>query len=270
MVARAFAAARRDRARLGGLLAGALAFRFFLWLAPFTLLVVGLFGGLRLLDTGAVAEITEDFGLQRVLSDVLQDASRERGWWVAATVGLFGTAYAGIGAVRALRITHAAAWGVRPGRGWRPVTASVALFGVVLGMMGVAIVIAWIRERSPAGGLVGALVVGAIYYAVWMAISSRLPRPAGVSVRALRPGALFVAVGLQGVHFFTVYVLSAHAARATSVYGAIGAALVLLLWLFAVARILVAASMLNAELAGVPGLREPFARDAEPQEPAAG
>lgn len=253
-VARGFDVARRDRLRLGGLLAGALAYRFFLWLLPFTLLVIGVLGGLRLLDTGFIDELTEDFGLQRVLADVLRDGTSQRGWWVAFGVGLFGTAYTGIGAVRALRVVHAAAWGVRPTRGdWRPVVASGAFFLVILTIMASSSAVAWIRERTPLGGVVSLLLMTALYYAVWMWVASRLPRPEGVPVRALRPGALLIAVGLQGVHLFTVYVLSARAESATSVYGAIGAALVLLLWLFVVARLLVAGSMLSAELAGARG-----------------
>lgn len=216
-------------------------------------MAIGLFGGLRILDSEVITEITQDFGLQRVLSDVLQDGSRESGWWVALAVGIFGTAYTGMGAVRALRIVHAAAWGVRPGRQWRPMAASVAMLAVVVGLMVAAAMVAWVRERTPAGGLFSALAMTGLYYVVWLGIAAHLPRPAGVPVRALRPGALLVALGLQGVHLLTVYVLSAHAERVTSVYGSIGAALALLLWLYVVARLLVAASVLSAELAAPAG-----------------
>ncbi len=58
-----------------------------------------------------------------------------------------------------------------------------------------------------------------------------------------------MAVGVQGLHLFTAYYLADRADRATSVYGAIGAALVILLWLFIMARLIIGGAVLNAELA---------------------
>ena len=57
-------------------------------------------------------------------------------------------------------------------------------------------------------------------------------------------------VGVQGLHLFTVYYLAGRAERAASLYGAIGAALTLLLWLYIVARLMVGGAILNATLAG--------------------
>ena len=118
LVARGFAIADRDRARLGGLLAGAVAYRFFLWLLPFGLMLVGVLGAVTDLNPEAVDEASEAVGLQGLLTGVLQDAARERRLVVRDPIGLFGTLYAGIGAVRALRVTHAAAWAV-PAEGMR-------------------------------------------------------------------------------------------------------------------------------------------------------
>jgi hypothetical protein len=74
-----FRVAERDRLHLGGLLSGALALRLFLWLLPFTLLLVGALG--------------------------------------AVTAAESGTAYGGVGAALALRISHAAAWASAVGAG---------------------------------------------------------------------------------------------------------------------------------------------------------
>jgi uncharacterized BrkB/YihY/UPF0761 family membrane protein len=65
----------------------------------------------------------------------------------------------------------------------------------------------------------------------------------------LVPGAVLVAIGAQALNLFTVYYLAGQAERATSTYGAIGAALTILLWLFILARLVVGGAMLNAELA---------------------
>ncbi len=248
LVGLAFRVAERDRLHLGGLLAGALAFRLFLWLLPFTLLLVGALGAVTAAESDAPGDLSEELGLQGVLADLVKDGAEQRGWWIALLIGLFGTAYAGIGAARALRISHAAAWGIRPGRGPNPLRASLWLFGVVLVLLCISAFSTWLREHI---GIVGSVVtivaVGVAYFLVWMRISSVLPRR-DVPTRALVPGAVLVAVGLQGLHLFTVYYLSDRAERATSLYGAIGAALTLLLWLFIISRLLVAGAVLNAEL----------------------
>lgn len=247
MVARAFDVAERDRNHLGGLLAGAVAYRFFLWLLPFSLLLVGLLGAVTDLDGDAVADVGDDIGLQGALADVLTDGARQRGWWIAVVIGLFGTAYAGLGATRALRISHAAAWGMRPPRAANPFNGSLILAAIGLGLIAVTALIGWLREASGVGGLVAGLAVMGLYFTAWLRISVHLPRRP-TPVRALVPGALIVAVGIEGLHLFTAYYLAGQAERVSSVYGTIGMALTLLLWLFILARLMVAGAMVNAEL----------------------
>jgi membrane protein len=249
LVALGFDVYERDRRHLGGLLSGALAYRFFLWLLPFTLLFVGALGAV----TAAVGETTDeqsdDLGLQGTLAELMRDAAEQRGWWIALIIGLFGTAYAGLGAVRSLRIAHAAAWGVRPERAARPAAGSAWLFVVVVLALAATAFATYLRERS---GLVGGLVTVAglwvLYFVIALRLSEVLPHR-DVPRRALVPGAVLVAVGVQGLHLFTAYYLAGSADRATSVYGAIGAALVILLWLFIMARLIIGGAVLNAELA---------------------
>ena len=256
LVARGFDIADRDRARLGGLLAGAVAYRFFLWLLPFGLMLVGVLGAVTELNPEAVHEASDAVGLQGLLAGVLQDAARENGWWYAILIGLFGTLYAGIGAVRALRVTHAAAWAVPVEKMRSPLKASGALVCVAIGLLAIAWLVAWVRDRSGGGGLLATLLMVTVYFVLWLRVSVRLPRR-DVPVRALVPGAVLVAVGIEALHLFTVYFLAAKAERATSVYGTIGAALTLLLWLFIVARLIVAAAVTNAELAGARAQKAP-------------
>ena len=247
-VALGFDLAERDRAHLGGLLAGALAFRFFLWLLPFTLLVVGVLGAVTSVDDGAPNDISTNIGLQGFIGDIIRDGAHERGWWIAIAVGLFGTLYAGIGVVRALRVSHAAAWGMRPARGAHVLQGSLVLSGLIVALAVASGLIGWLRHISFVGGLLALLALSTVYFVTWTAISWRLPNRAR-SARDLMPGALLVTGGIQGLHLFTVYYLADQAERAASVYGTIGAALTLLLWLFIVARLMVGAAIMNAELA---------------------
>lgn len=250
-----FHVAERDRQRLGGLLSGALAYRFFLWLLPFTLLLVGALGAITAAVGSAPDDLSDELGLQGVLTDLIRDGAQQRGWWIALGIGLFGTAYAGLGATRALRISHAAAWGMRPGRWTNPLKASLWLFATVLGLLAASALATWLRERSGLLGSIATIVgMGAVYFLVWMRISSVLPHRE-VHARTLVPGAALVAVGMQGLSLFTVFYLSDRAERAASLYGAIGAALAFLLWLFIISRLVVAGAMLNAELAQRPARR---------------
>jgi uncharacterized BrkB/YihY/UPF0761 family membrane protein len=249
LVALGFSVYERDRRHFGGLLSGALAFRFFLWLLPYTLLVIGVLGAITSVVDEAPEDLADDLGLQGTLTELVRDAAQQQGWWIALLVGLFGTAYSGIGAVRALRISHAAAWGIRPQRAARPLAASLWLFVAVTGLLAASGLATFVRERSGiAGSLVTVVGLLALYAALWLRASVLLPHRE-VPPRALMPGAALVAVGAQGLHLFWVYYLADSAERATSVYGAIGAALAILLWLFILARLVVAGAMLNAELA---------------------
>ncbi len=248
VVALAFDLAERDRARLGGLLAGALAYRLFLWVLPFSLFTVGALGAITSIDGEAPEEISDNVGLRGFLGDTLADGARQSGWWIAMFIGLFAMLYAGMGAVRALRISHAASWGMRPERGGgNPLRGSLWLLAVVAGTLVVSGMVGWLRHVSFAGGLLATLAMTAFYFFLWLEISRRLPHRAA-TLRRLMPGALVFALGIQGLQLFTIYYLAGRAQRAASVYGTIGTALTLLLWLFIIARLMVGGAMLNAQL----------------------
>ena len=63
---------------------------------------------------------------------------------------------------------------------------------------------------------------------------------------ALLPGAAPSAVGTQGIHLFVVLYLVPRLGRSSELYGSLGAATVILLWLDVTARQIVAAAFLNA------------------------
>lgn len=259
-VALAFDVAERDVRHLGGLLSGAVAFRLFLWLLPFTLLLVGVLGAITAVVGEVPADLSEALGLQGFLAELIIDGGRQSGWWIALIVGFFGTAYTGIGAVRSLRVSHAAAWAIRPARLRRPLHASGLFFLLVVGLLSLSALCTWLRESSgPIGTVLTIVVVGAVYFLVWLKVSSILPHR-DVPMRALVPGAVLVAAGAQGLHLFVVLYLADSAERAASVYGAIGAAIALLLWLFILARIAVVGAMLNAVVADRRGASRPAPR----------
>ena len=247
LVAFGFSFYERDRARYGGLLAGAVAFRLFLWLVPFVLFLVGLLGAVTDIEGSAPGELSDSLGLQGVLAETLSDSARQRGWWIAIILGLFGTAWAGMGVVRAMRVSHSAAWGVPPDRARNVLLASVLVSGTAIGLIVLTFVIGWIRHNTGVFGLIAALGMLFVYFLGWLLLSIWLPH-GDVEIRALVPGAVLFALGIELLHLFTTYYLADRAARAASVYGALGTALVLLFWLYLLARLMVGSAVLNAEL----------------------
>ena len=65
---------------------------------------------------------------------------------------------------------------------------------------------------------------------------------------ALIPGAVLVGVGIQGLHLFTALYLVPRIGRSSELYGALGTATVILLWLYIIARLITLSAFLNATL----------------------
>ena len=242
-----FSIGERDRDVYAGTLSGALAFRFFLFLLPWTLMLVALLGFVISRDPQAVAD---RYGLRSTLAQALVDVTnqgRAHRFW-AFLVGLFGSAWASLGAARAVRLAHFLAWDLAP----QPLRkAHRAAGGFILAnvvILAAPLVTEWIRDfLGFFGDLVGIVAVFVFYVAFWLVISSRLPHR-GVPVRYLVPGAVLIAAGSEVLHVVTVYLLAPRAERATNVYGVLGVAAVLLTWLFVIGRLVIGAAVLNAVL----------------------
>jgi uncharacterized BrkB/YihY/UPF0761 family membrane protein len=234
----------RDRAVLGPLLSGALAFRLFLWLVPFALMVLAI-SGIIAGDSGG-DEVSDALGFGGTLSDAISESSTQSsiGKWSALIIGVGGTLWAGTSVTRALRALHAFVWGVRRPRG-HLLQGSLTVLGVVIATLVATELAALARRDSAASGLIVTLLAFFGFFAIWLAASWLLPH-GRATLRDLAPGAALVAVGIQILHLVTVYILIENAERAQSVYGAIGASVVILGWLFLIARGIVAAAVLNA------------------------
>jgi uncharacterized BrkB/YihY/UPF0761 family membrane protein len=62
------------------------------------------------------------------------------------------------------------------------------------------------------------------------------------------PGAALFAVGLLALHAITIYWIAREVEHKSDTYGAIGAALAILLWAYILGRIMAAAAVLNMAL----------------------
>jgi len=248
-----FGVVRRERPVAVGILAASLAFRLFALLVPLGyVLVAGL--GFAGVSDGPAQGGGDRLGELVVDSIAAAARTSDRGRWLALAFGGLTTLLAGAGVVEVLRWIHVLAWRVSPYRRRPNPRLVLGLVGGIVIMVAMSVVAEQARARV--GGLAPELTVilaiAAVQFGVlgvlWLALSYALPRPAAVPWTALVPGALLFAGGSQGFNLALTLYFAPRAARASTVYGTLGVALTLLVSLFLLARLAVAAAELNATL----------------------
>ncbi|HEY7829276.1 MAG TPA: YhjD/YihY/BrkB family envelope integrity protein [Solirubrobacteraceae bacterium] len=246
----AFMAGERDSRSGGSVLAGALAFRLFVPLLPFALLVVAILGYATSEDAHTPASISQTLGMREAaLTSIADSAKLTNGDRIGVIAfGLFALITASLSAVRALRAIHALAWGLPLGRFPRALPAAMAFIGWGVVFFGIWALSGWARQTLGPAGIPVAIALLGGFFVLWVAVSRMLPHPPGLSWRAFIPGAILVAVGMEGIHLATVLYISHKAEQVSASYGALGISLVLLLWLYLLGRLIVASAFLNATL----------------------
>lgn len=247
----AFQVVEADRRVAGGLISGGMAFRIFVVIVPFAFVLVTVLGGLGELmaesDPVALAKTLGMTGLvASSISASVESSTIERvATLLAASYALLWGTWS---LIRAARAVHGLAWGLNQlsplRRPWRPTLL------VIAGMLSVFFVGVGIGQLSEVIGLVGEVAVrllaGVGIIVAWLGVSSVLPRAEGTTWRSLVPGAVFFGVGVEVLQFLTVYFFSRYITGKTETYGAIGAALAILLWAYLGGRLIVASAFINA------------------------
>ncbi|HXY27557.1 MAG TPA: YihY/virulence factor BrkB family protein [Acidimicrobiales bacterium] len=233
----------------GGILAGAVAFRMFLFLVPFVYIVFSLAGLTARTISQDPAHLAKTVGITGVLASALVDSQNislasQIALLVGATIALVFTANS---LAKTLYVVHWLVWRFSRAKpsGWRPIalTVAVALVMTVLSVAGNKLR----SDLGLAGSLLVLVVLTAVSFAVWWWVSWQLPH-APMSPRRLVPGALFVALGTLVMHAFTTYVIGPYVAHKSHTYGAVGIALAVLLWVYVFGRIIVGSAGINVTL----------------------
>jgi uncharacterized BrkB/YihY/UPF0761 family membrane protein len=242
-------ALERETTAGGTLIAGGLAYRLFLWLVPFGLVVAAVASFWEREDPEGLESSAQRFGLSSAAAATARQAIEEgaHGRWYFLIFGLVLLLWFAIGVVRALRLAHRVAWRSPPERFRRPLPA-----GVVFTLLMTALIVAtgaaqWAREESLAAGLIVTVLLLLAYGGVALWTMVLLPHR-DASWTALIPGAALVAVGIQGLNLFTALYLAPKLGRTSELYGSLGAATVILLWLYIVARLITLSAFLNATI----------------------
>jgi uncharacterized BrkB/YihY/UPF0761 family membrane protein len=247
-VAVGIAVVRRDLDVGGTLLAGALAFRLFIWLLPCCLLLAAVLGFTA--TSGHPAdELSLDAGMSPLTASVIGQvgAQAEHGRYLTAALGLVLLSWAGLVLARVLDRIHDRVWHAKAGRGPRSALVRAASYNAALIAM-IAVNIAGPVAVAATGQ--PAAVISLPSIALYMTLAAIM-----LSVewpprwRQALPGAAIVALGTEGLHLVAVLYLPGKLARASQLYGTLGIAAALLVWLALIARLVVIGQVLNAVLA---------------------
>ena len=239
-----FTAADHDRVAGGPLLAGALAFRLFLWLLPAGLVLVGCLG---FFAPGSTQQLTSEAALGGFAASTIATATRQahEARWILLATGLIALFSASVTLARTLWVATTLAWQLPLVKLRRPPRAAAMVVGFLGSALGLAVAANWLRSIDYGVGLVTTLLLVVAYTVLAWVVLSLLPRPPHVSVEGLLPGALLIGVGIQVLHLVTVLYLAKQLSSASQLYGALGGAATLMLWAYLVARILIGATTVN-------------------------
>ncbi len=236
-------AVERNRRVAASVLAGGFAYRIFLWLLPFGL-VVG--GGLGFADADNTEDAVDGGGLPGAVTNAVGDAARSansNSWWLLA-VGVPLLLWAGFTGGKAIQLIHSLVWDEPPPKP-KPLKTSLAFTGTVLAFLAAIALTWWVRDNWP--GFLAPVVTVAPLAALWVWVSLQLPHR-DAPWRALVPGALLVGIGFQVLHEAIGYLLVPKLEKSTSLYGGLGATTTLLFFMYMTALLVVTAPVLNSSL----------------------
>lgn len=232
----------------GGVMAGALAFRLFLFLVPFVLFVFTALGASSEAVNKSPEDLATSAGISGLLAQgVVNTATFSTGQkWTILLVSGYATFMAARSFVKTLSDTVCLAWRIPRVRlkKTRPAIAFIIYFTIASFLTAE---LGRLRSAAPTPGVLLTLAWLAVpFVSIWwlMAKLPRRPTPTWT----LLPGAAVAAVGFQLMHLVTVWFIAPSTTSKTETYGVIGISLATLLWCYIAGRIVIGCTVLNAAL----------------------
>jgi membrane protein len=236
-------------------LSGGLAYRIFLFEVPAMLFLICLFGLYTDLGQTAPDDLARQAGLSAAVASVIAQAvatsDSGRLWLLVLSAWL--TIWAARSAVRAVMLISTIAWQL-------PVRSARATMKGAFAFLGIMFLGLGLQALAPSlfgGGFAVDLLViilVTLAVAVLVVVAMHLLPHGGSGWLAVVPGALLVAVGLRGLSLATKVYFADHLDKVDSLYGGLGVAIVILLYLYLAARFFVWGQFLNARIGGVVGI----------------
>jgi uncharacterized BrkB/YihY/UPF0761 family membrane protein len=238
----------RDSEVGGGIMAGALAYRLFIWILPLALVAVGGLGVVAESAAESPEKAAKSLGLAGLVSSSVAGAANSPAHWYAFVFGLPVLLWATRSLLRALIVVHRLVWTDLRAAAPKPTFGASALFlAVLVGFLAVSKLADSARSWSVSGGTLVTLAVTFAFIGFWLLVAARLPHR-DAPWRELLPGAILFAVGIQLLGLLTDYLIAPQASSKQGTYGALGLAAALLLGLFFITRLIVATAVVNATL----------------------
>ena len=229
----------------GNHLAAAITLAGFISLFPLLLVAIAILGFFSHQSVDLASDVVSRLGLTgEAASIVTQTIDRaEQSRRVASVIGIAGLLWSGLGLVAAMQYGLNAVWQVQ-GRGMRDKLSGLAWLAgaavLFLASFALTAVIGFVPFLAPLSLLVGlALGVG-----LWLWTMKVLPNR-NVGWKALLPGALFGAVGLEVLKVAGTLWVPKAVASSSALYGSLGVVFAVLAWLLFFGRLVVYASVFN-------------------------
>jgi uncharacterized BrkB/YihY/UPF0761 family membrane protein len=243
-----FEAVGRDVEVGGGIIGGALAYRFFIWLLPFALVLVAGLGIAADAAGDSPVEAAKTLGLAGIVSQSIASAASGANRWYALIVGVPVLLYVTRSVLRALIGAHRLVWTDLRASAPRPTPKATArLLGLLLGFFVLTGLAGAARAWSTGAGIVVTLLMVVPYTGFWLLVTMRLPHR-DADWKGLLPGAIAFGIGIELIQIFTAFVIAPMSLTKQGTYGALGIAAALLFGLYLIARLMVGAAVINATL----------------------
>jgi uncharacterized BrkB/YihY/UPF0761 family membrane protein len=236
-------------ARQGLLLASAVAFRMFLWLMPLALIAAGIFAGVSTAYPDAPVLAADAVGVTGTAREQVARALAEgyESWWIAVVVGLGAFLWTSRTLLRNLVMVSAHLWQVPRARQKQShVLLSTVIFaGVWLPLLMIgAVFVARVDALFPGAWFLAMGLEAVLCGAAWLVICRRLPdRRDGW--QDLLPGAALFGIAIALIHLVSRIYLPARIEHSSALYGSLGVAGAILVWLLVFGQLVVASILVN-------------------------
>jgi membrane protein len=160
---------------------------------------------------------------------------------------LFALYFGAKGLLKVLRVSYGMIWNVRPSKLKKTTVPILAVIGLTTLALLAAALVGSLRHEGLLLAIVGFVFTTGIPFGIALLAAWYLPRRAR-TWQELAPGAVLVALGIQLLHMVTVLWIAHVLESKTDTYGAIGAALAILLWAYLLGRLITAAAVIDATL----------------------
>jgi uncharacterized BrkB/YihY/UPF0761 family membrane protein len=238
-----------DKNIAGKVLSSAIAYRLFLFMLPLALTLAGVLGFVSDREPSQPSDVADQLGLSAYVASSVADAAAqaEKGRWFLLVIGVVGLYTASVAAAKTILVVHALIFGVPAPSVPGPKAAGGFLVGATA-MIGLSMTMRLVQtERLGRSILVELIALVAIGF-LYLAIALVLPH-GGSGWATLVPGALLFSGGVVVLRLLTSLYLVHRIKTSSELYGGLGAAACILLWLYFIGRLLVMSAVLNAALA---------------------